>query len=107
MRELLFTCSAPETPDLRDLLLILTGESARMDKSNYDIEHNVYRHDKHRDKVDETGAVPVENIVVGDSLYARLQRSVGSYGIEQRGIERVPETERSDTNVTKVATMVC
>ena len=56
---------------------------------------------------DETGAVPGESFTVGNSLYAKIQRFAGKYAIEQRGIERVPEDERTDTNLAKVGTMVC
>jgi hypothetical protein len=55
---------------------------------------------------DETGAVPGESFATGNTLYARLQRTVGRFGVEQRGIERVPENERTDTNLAKVGTMV-
>ena len=54
----------------------------------------------------EDGAVPGESFVAGNSLYHKLQRFVGKYGVEQRGIERVPEDERTDTNLAKVGTMV-
>lgn len=57
--------------------------------------------------VDETGAVPAESFAIGDTLYAKIQRVAGKYGVEQRGIERVPENERSDTNLVKIGTMVC
>lgn len=56
---------------------------------------------------DDTGAVPGESFAIGNSLYARIQRFAGKYAIEQRGIERVPEDERTDTNLAKVGTMVC
>ncbi|OKL62141.1 Purine-cytosine permease fcyB [Talaromyces atroroseus] len=41
----------------------------------------------------------------GDSLYARLQRLAGKFNIEQRGIERVPESERHDTSYANISTM--
>ena len=56
---------------------------------------------------DDAGAVPGESFTRGDSLYARVQRIAGKYSVEQRGIERVPEDERTDTNLAKVGTMVC
>ncbi|KAF4552823.1 Purine-cytosine permease fcyB-like protein 2 [Elsinoe fawcettii] len=46
--------------------------------------------------VHDDGAVPGESFEIGDSLYARLQRLAGKLKIEQRGIERVPEDERTD-----------
>ena len=42
----------------------------------------------------------------GNSAYAKLQRFAGKYKIEQRGIERVPEDERTDKSLTKAGTMV-
>ena len=55
---------------------------------------------------DETGAVPGESFTYGNSTYAKLQRFAGRFRIEQRGIERVPESERTDTSLVKVGTMV-
>lgn len=54
----------------------------------------------------EDGAVPGESFEVGNSLYARIQRLAGKFNIEQRGIERVPENERTDTSLLNVGTMV-
>jgi len=54
---------------------------------------------------DQTSGVPGESFEIGDSPYAKLQRFVGRFGVEQRGIERVPENERTDTNLRKVGTM--
>lgn len=51
-------------------------------------------------------AVAGEVFITGDSTYARIQRAVTKFGVEPRGIERVPEDERTDTNLTKVGTMV-
>jgi hypothetical protein len=75
-------------------------------KSAYDIEYDAA--EKHRSSIipDESGAVHGESFVVGDTLYAKLQRFAGRYGVEQRGIERVPEDERTDKNAWKVGTMV-
>jgi purine-cytosine permease-like protein len=56
--------------------------------------------------VDDSGAVPGESFEVGDTLYAKLQRVAGKFKIEQRGIERVPESERTDTHgLVNVGTM--
>lgn len=55
---------------------------------------------------DATTGVPGESFEIGNTLYARLQRVVGKYGVEQRGIERVPEDERTDSSLVKVGTMV-
>jgi hypothetical protein len=55
----------------------------------------------------ETSAVPIEAFEEGNTLAAKLQRFAGKVKIEQRGIERVPENERTDTNgVVNVGTMV-
>jgi hypothetical protein len=70
----------------------------------YDVENTST--EKHRDWVDNTGAVPGESFVVGDSLYHKLQRFAGKMNMEQRGIERVPDDERTDTNTYKIGTMV-
>lgn len=56
--------------------------------------------------VDETGAVAGESFSYGDSTYAKLQRFAGRFGVEARGIERVPEDERTDKSLRKVGTMV-
>lgn len=56
---------------------------------------------------DEKGAVPGESFTVGDSLYARIQRFANRFGVEPRGIERVPEDERTDRTLAKAGTMVC
>lgn len=48
-------------------------------------------------EVDETNAVPGESFEIGNSWYAKAQRLAGKMRIEQRGIERVPEDERTDT----------
>lgn len=54
---------------------------------------------------DQTTGVPAESFEIGNTAYAKLQRLVGRFGVEQRGIERVPEDERTDTNLRKVGTM--
>lgn len=59
--------------------------------------------------VDDGNAVPGESFEVGDSLYAKLQRFAGRFNIEQRGIERVPDDERTEGAVRgllNVGTMV-
>lgn len=52
------------------------------------------------------GAVPGESFEYGNSLYAKLQRIAGKFNIEQRGIERVPENERTDTSYVNIGSMV-
>ena len=56
---------------------------------------------------DESGAVHGESFTAGNSLYAKLQRQAGKLRLEQRGIERVPEDERTDKHTWKVGTMWC
>ncbi|KAI0474775.1 purine-cytosine permease [Xylaria cf. heliscus] len=60
----------------------------------------------------ETGQVASDSDVVNHyapkedkSLYARLQAFAGKYGVEQRGIERVPRDERTDSSMSQVGTM--
>ncbi|KAG9230179.1 putative purine-cytosine permease fcyB [Amylocarpus encephaloides] len=54
---------------------------------------------------DDTGAVPSETFLVGDSFYARAQRLAGKLGVEQRGIERVPNEERTDSGMSQIGTL--
>ncbi len=78
-----------------------------MGHADYDIETaSPISTEKRLPFEDETGAVPTESFAVGDSWYARTQRLAGRYKIEQRGIERVPENERTDSRLMKVGTMV-
>ena len=51
-------------------------------------------------------AVSGETFITGDTPYAKIQRAVSKFGVEPRGIERVPEDERTDTNLMKVGTLV-
>lgn len=56
------------------------------------------------------GAVHGESFEYGNSWYAKMQRLAGKLNVEQRGIERVPENERTDDGfkaLLNVATMVC
>lgn len=54
---------------------------------------------------DENNAVIGESFAHGNGTYAKLQRLAGKLSIEQRGIERVPENERTDTSLANVGTM--
>ncbi|KAK2735948.1 hypothetical protein FQN55_001912 [Onygenales sp. PD_40] len=56
-------------------------------------------------KVEDPSYSPENSIDIEDGFIARLQRFTGKYGVEQRGIERVLEHERTDTNVIKLGTM--
>jgi hypothetical protein len=55
--------------------------------------------------IPDDGAVSAETFVLGDSLYAKTQRLAGKFGVEQRGIERVPSDERSPAHISQVGTM--
>ncbi len=55
--------------------------------------------------VPDDGAVHAETFVIGDSWYAKTQRLAGKFGVEQRGIERVPSDERSSAHISQVGTM--
>jgi hypothetical protein len=59
-------------------------------------------------QVEEAGAVRGETFDHGNGFRGKLMRLAGKYGIEQRGIERVPEDERTDTKhpYLNTATMV-
>lgn len=57
------------------------------------------------DYVPDDGAVHAETFVLGDSLYAKTQRLAGKFGVEQRGIERVPSDERDSAHISQVGTM--
>ncbi|KAL4750357.1 hypothetical protein BDW72DRAFT_203993 [Aspergillus terricola var. indicus] len=51
------------------------------------------------------GAVPGETFTYGDSMYAKIQRLAAKLNIEQRGIERVPPAEQTDTSVFNIGSM--
>lgn len=51
-------------------------------------------------------AVPTVVFTEGNTTYAKLQRFAGRFSIEQRGIERVPEDERTDKSLANVGTLV-
>jgi hypothetical protein len=55
--------------------------------------------------IPDDGAVAAETFVLGDSWYAKTQRLAGKFGVEQRGIERVPSDERSTAHISQVGTM--
>lgn len=65
---------------------------------------------RHGSYQEPDGAVPGESFEYGGGLRATLMRFAGKIGIEQRGIERVPEDERTDKGfkaLLNVATMWC
>lgn len=97
--------------------------NAMADEHEYDVEKNggvtggVFHASSERSSQEkqrpsmgyEDGAVPGESFEVGNGLYAKVQRLAGRFNVEQRGIERVPEDERTDTGfkaLLNVSTMV-
>jgi len=66
-----------------------TGKGAGQ-SYNVDLERN-------SSLVDDGHAVPGESFEIGSGWYATAQRFAGKLKIEQRGIERVPEDERTDS----------
>jgi hypothetical protein len=60
------------------------------------------------DETRSDDTVPGETLNYGTGFFGKLQRLAGKYGVEQRGIERVPENERTDNKhpLLNVATMV-
>lgn len=56
--------------------------------------------------VNSDNAVPGESFEYGNSLYAKIQRLAGRLNIEQRGIERVPAEEQTDTSYFNIGSMV-
>ena len=54
----------------------------------------------------DENAVHKDELARGDGFFARLQRAAGKFGVEQRGIERVPSDERTDTSMSQVGTLV-
>lgn len=52
------------------------------------------------------GAVPGQSFEYGGSMYAKIQRLAGKLNIEQRGIERVPAEEQTDTSYFNIGSMV-
>ena len=77
------------------------------EKAQYDVE--AYPEEKHRSSIapDESGAVHGEVFVAGNTTYHKLQRLATRFGVEARGIERVPADERTDKTTWKVGTMWC
>lgn len=69
---------------------------------NHDVEKSFLRSGSAPDAGTELG----ETFEQGNTLYARIQRLAGRFHVEQRGIERVPEDERTDTSLLNVGTMV-
>ena len=83
-------------------------------KADYDVEATAPASEKSpsntetssNDYVGDDGAIHAETFVLGDSWYAKTQRLAGKFGVEQRGIERVPSDERLTAGMSQIGTMV-
>ncbi|KAI2604688.1 purine-cytosine permease [Hypoxylon sp. NC1633] len=53
----------------------------------------------------DSNAVHDTELTSGQPWYAKLQRWAGKIGVEQRGIERVPSDERTDSSMLQVGTL--
>lgn len=89
------------------------SRNANMNHYSYDVEKNPAEAgvgnipaEKRPEYVYDDGAVPGESFQYGDSIWAKSQRLAGKFKIEQRGIERVAEDERTDNSMLNVGTMV-
>jgi hypothetical protein len=60
-----------------------------------------------KESIGDEGAVAAETFIIGDSFYAKAQRFATKFGVEARGIERVPSDERTDAGMSKIGTLVC
>lgn len=72
--------------------------------AEYDVEATA---EKDTNSIPDDGAVPAETFTVGESWYVKTQRLAGRFGVEQRGIERVPSDERdSKAGMSQIGTLV-
>ncbi|KAK7754961.1 Purine-cytosine permease fcy21 [Diatrype stigma] len=55
--------------------------------------------------VTSDNAITAAAFTSGNSIYAKAQRIAGKLGVEQRGIERVPEAEKTDTSMSHAGTL--
>lgn len=76
----------------------------------YDIEANARRESvsdvKDLDRICSEDAVDAGISIANDTWYTKMQSLAGKLGVEQRGIERVPDDERSDTGLSQIGTIV-
>ncbi|KAI1099954.1 purine-cytosine permease [Jackrogersella minutella] len=56
-------------------------------------------------QVSDGNAVHGQEFTSGKTLYAKVQRFAGRFGVEARGIERVPSDERTDSSMSQIGTM--
>jgi len=77
--------------------------------SSYDVEKDAEKHHSAQSTevaIAEGGAVRGDAFEHGTGMRAKLMRLAGKLGVEQRGIERVPEDERNDSSILNIGTMV-
>jgi len=89
--------SYPNTYDVEKQPGMLSSSSPHLAPSDDSYHKGLSLRNAPHHLVDEGNAVPGESFEIGDSFYAKAQRLAGKMRIEQRGIERVPEDERTDT----------
>ncbi|KAI1810273.1 purine-cytosine permease [Poronia punctata] len=61
--------------------------------------------DVEQGQMTDLNVVSKDELAEGDSLFARIQAFAGKLGVEQRGIERVPSDERTDSSMSQVGTL--
>jgi len=81
--------------------MMLEKEKARWNAAAADVETDV-----EQGQITDVNAIPEDTFTQGDSFYAKLQAFAGKLGVEQRGIERVPSDERTDSSMSQVGTLV-
>jgi len=79
--------------------------------NDYDVEIGAAEKNSRGDNssteyIGDEGAVHAETFIIGDSFYAKAQRFATKFGVEARGIERVPSDERTDAGMSKIGTLV-
>lgn len=80
-------------------------------KSDYDVEAKAsnpafVNETNSAEYIGDEGAIPGDTLIIGDSWHARVQRFANRFGVEARGIERVPSDERSNAGMSQIGTMV-
>ncbi|KIN01674.1 hypothetical protein OIDMADRAFT_196100 [Oidiodendron maius Zn] len=80
------------------------------EKVDYDVEakaaNPAFAHETDSaEYIGDEGAIRGEALIIGDSYFARLQRFANRFGVEARGIERVPSDERSNAGMSQIGTM--
>ncbi|KAI8626637.1 purine-cytosine permease [Xylariaceae sp. FL1651] len=56
-------------------------------------------------QVSNINAVHEDAFTEENSFYAKLQAFAGRFGVEQRGIERVPDNEKTDSSMSQIGTL--